>query len=122
MRRHVADVQEERLFDGDGFLEKGDGMVVEGIGHEEIVGEFPRLVVEVEIVLHDGMPIADHALAVGPEETVESAFDREVATLPLANHGGVVAATSCSNSGMSTHFEKSFGWFQWLPRWPVCWQ
>ena len=92
VRGHVADVEEERLFAGDGFLEKGDGMVVEGIGHEKIVGEFPRLVVEVEIILHHGMPIADHALAVGSEESVESAFDREVAPLPLADHGGVVTA------------------------------
>ena len=92
VRRHVADVEEERLFIGDGFLEKANGMVVESIGHEKIVGEFPRLVVEVEIVLHNGMPITDHASAIGPEETVEPALHREVATLPLANHGGVVPA------------------------------
>ena len=66
-------------------------MVVEGIGHEKIVGEFPRLVVEVEIVLHDGMPIADLALAVGSEETVEATLHGEVTPLPLADHGGVVA-------------------------------
>ena len=89
---HVSDVQEERLLAGDSFLEKGYGMVVKGIGHEKVVGEFPGLVIEVEIVLRDGMPIADHALAVGTEETVESAFHREVSPLPLADHGGVVSS------------------------------
>ena len=83
-------------------------MVVEGIRHEKIVSEFPRLVIEVEVVLHHGMPIADLALAVGPEETVEAALQRKVATLPLADHGGVVA-TVLQQLGNEDTFRKILG-------------
>ena len=92
VRCHVADVEEERIFARNSFLEKGYGVVVEGIRHEKIVRELPRLVIEVEVVLHHGMPITDLSLAVGPEETVEPALHREVAALPLADHGRVVSA------------------------------
>ena len=88
----VGHVEEEGLGVAGGLFNKPDGVIAEGLGHEEaFFGERPSVGVEIEGVLLDFVEVADLGAAHGAEGAVKAPLEGRVAPLPLADHHRPVA-------------------------------